>query len=60
MHSSLKVWVFTVHYIQGFPYFCEGSTASLAEPMPKQIAQEKRNVDRFLTYIVREDSQSIL
>ena len=46
---------------QGFPYFREGSVyrkqaASVAEPMAMQIAQDKRNVDRFLTYIVREDS----
>ena len=46
-----------LYVIQGFPYFCEGSAASLAEPMPMQTAEDKRNVDQFLQYIVREDSQ---
>ena len=46
-----------LYIIQEFPYFCEGSAASLAEPIPTQIAQDKINVDRLLTYIVREDSQ---
>ena len=41
--------------IQGFPYFCEASAASFAEPM--QIAQDKRNVYQFLKYTVREDSR---
>ena len=34
--------------------------ATLAEPMPMQIAQDKRNADRFPTYIVRETHKSIL
>ena len=47
-----------LYVIQGFLYFCEGSAAlSLAEPMPMQVAQDKRNVYQFLKYIVREDSQ---
>ena len=46
-----------LYIIQGFPYFCEGSAASLAEPMPMQTAQDKGNVYQFLKYIVREDSQ---
>ena len=46
-----------LYIIQGFLYFCEGSAASLAEPMAMQIAQDKRNVYQFLKYIVREDSQ---
>ena len=50
------MWVFT-GIIQGFPDFCEGSAASLAEPIPMQIAQDKRNVYQFLKYIVREDLQ---
>ena len=58
------MWAFTVHYMELFKGFIfhEGSVhiyrkqaASLAEPMPMQIAQDKRNVDRLLTYIVRED-----
>ena len=34
----------SLYIIQGFPYFCEASAASFAEPMPMQIAQDKRNV----------------
>ena len=45
-----------LYIIQGFPYFCEASAASFAEPMPMQIAQDKRNVYQFLKYTVREDS----
>ena len=43
---------------KGFHIFVRGvQLCSLAELMPMQIAQAKINVDRFLTYIVREDSQ---
>ena len=46
-----------LHIIQGFSYFCDGSAASFAEPMPMQIAQDERNVYQFLKYTVREDSR---
>ena len=40
---------------EGSVHIYRKQAASLAEPMPMQIAQDKRNVDRLLTYIVRED-----
>ena len=50
------MWVFTIRYTR-VSIFLRGSAASLPEPMPMQIAQDKRNVYQFLKYIVREDSQ---
>ena len=54
--SFIYVGVYCTLY-KGFYIFCEGTAASLAEPMPMQIAQDKGNVYQFLKYIVREDSQ---